>query len=278
MKLTRIILSVLASVCFLGLSSCGSNSNGDKADTPANKPLNITIYLDLSDRLTRDLTPSQKDRDLAIIDHFVKLFQDSCQQTGILKSKHHMKVLFYPSPSNSQINTLASALEVDMAKLKANEKKATLKQMPVTFKNSLSQIYDETLSAQNWIGCDVWGFFSNKKVDDLCIRDNCRNILVILTDGYLFYETNKQQDGDAYSYVLPSTLKNEKSSLIVKRKGLGNLEVLMLETNPYSPQSHDKLQSVLDNWFSGMETKRFIVSETDLSNNTATVIDNFLSK
>ena len=53
--------------------------------------------------------------------------------------------------------------------------------------------------------------------------------------------------------------------------------MLMLETNPYSPKEHDRLQSVLENWFEGMEIGRFVVSETDLSNNTETVIDNFLN-
>ena len=65
--------------------------------------------------------------------------------------------------------------------------------------------------------------------------------------------------------------------MIVKRKGLQGLEVLMLETNPYSPKEHDRLQSVLENWFEGMEIGRFVISETDLSSNTETVIDNFLN-
>lgn len=255
--------------------SCGRDGHHS---TPTNKPLNITIYLDLSDRLTRDLQPNQKERDIAIVNKFVQTFKDACVKDKIIRTKNHMRVIFYPSPNSSEIATLASVLEVDMAKLKGKEKKKALQEMDKRFTNSLSQIYDETLKAKKWIGSDIWGFFSNKKVDELCMRNGYRNILVVLTDGYLFHANNKVKTGNAYSYVLPQTLQNPKSSLIVKRKGLNNLEVLMLEVNPYDPKAHDKMQSVLENWFKGMGVKRFVVSETDLASNTATVIENFISQ
>lgn len=232
----------------------------------------------MSDRLTRDLQPNQKERDIAIVNKFVQTFKDACVKDKIIRTKNHMRVIFYPSPNSSEIATLASVLEVDMAKLKGKEKKKALQEMDKRFTNSLSQIYDETLKAKKWIGSDIWGFFSNKKVDELCMRNGYRNILVVLTDGYLFHANNKVKTGNAYSYVLPQTLQNPKSSLIVKRKGLNNLEVLMLEVNPYDPKAHDKMQSVLENWFKGMGVKRFVVSETDLPSNTATVIENFISQ
>lgn len=257
---------------------CSTVSCGEKGGhiTPANKPLNITIYLDLSDRLTRDLQPNQKKRDIAIVNKFIQTFKDACVKDKIIRTKNHIRVVFYPSPNSSEIATLASALDVDMAKLKGKEKKKALQEMDARFNNSLSQIYDETLKAKKWIGSDIWGFFSNKKVDELSMRNGCRNIIVVLTDGYLFHTNNKIKNGNAYSYVLPQTLQNPKSSLIIKRKGLSNLEVLMLEVNPYDPKVHDKMQSVLQNWFKGMGVKRFVVSETDLPSNTATVIENFI--
>lgn len=277
MKVKGIIQSAMSAIIVAMVMFGCSSEKQVKSKKDLSLPLNITIYLDLSDRLVRDLTPSQRERDLAIVEHFTKLFQDSCQSTGILKSKHRLRVLFYPAPENTEINTLASALVIDMKNLQAKDKRVELQKMPSVFKNSLAQIYDETLNAKKWLGSDIWGFFSNKKVDDLCIKKGYRNVLVILTDGYLYYELNKQQSQDAYSYVTSKTLLKQNSSMIVKRKGLQGLEVLMLETNPYSPKEHDRLQSVLENWFEGMEIGRFVVSETDLSSNTETVIDNFLN-
>ena len=253
--------------------STGSNNNHQAA-----LPLNITVYIDLSDRLERDMTPSQKERDLAVIKHVTELFQDSCINHKISRSKDHLKVLFYPAPANSEIAALASALEIDMSKYAPKERKQKLKDMSDVFTASLNQIYDETLQAKRWVGSDIWGFFSNKKVDDLCIRPGYRNILIILTDGYLYHANNKIKEGNSYSYVLPQTLSDPQSALIVRRTDLQNLEVIMLETNPYSPLQHDRLNEVLSNWFNNMGVSKFVISDTDMPTNTITVLDNFIGR
>lgn len=117
MKVKGIIQSAMSAIIVAMLMFGCSSEKQVKSKKDLSLPLNITIYLDLSDRLVRDLTPSQRERDLAIVEHFTKLFQDSCQSTGILKSKHRLKVLFYPAPENTEINTLASALVIDMKNL-----------------------------------------------------------------------------------------------------------------------------------------------------------------
>jgi hypothetical protein len=120
-----------------------------------------------------------------------------------------------------------------------------------------------------------WGFFK-KQVDTYCIREDARNIIVILTDGYLFYAPNKQKDGNNYSYILPQTLSNPNSGLIVSRQGLENLEVLLLEMNPYDPKHQDQMETILQNWFSGMGVQKMYVGETDQPSNTRLIIDKFM--
>lgn len=276
------MLSIVTSVLFIG---CSCNENGKTDNVAAvNKPesplpLNISVYLDLSDRLTRELTPSQMDRDTAIINHLMDVFIADCIENGkIINSKNHFQIFFYPAPNNSEIATLARGLNVDLAKNDPREKKNELMKMKSRIQTNLSQIYNDAIKEGKWTGCDIWGFFSNKEVDKLCIRKDYRNILVILTDGYLFHEDNKIKDGNAYSYVLPQTLEIANSSLIAKRNGLTDLEVLMLEVNPYNPKQHDALISVLENWFKDMEIGRFVVSETALPVNTEVYIDSFVKE
>ena len=139
----------------------------------------------------------------------------------------------------------------------------------------MSQIYETTLAQKNWIGSDIWGFFK-KQVDTYCIKEEARNIIVILTDGYIFDTNNKQIDGDNYSYILPQTLQNPKSGLIVSRQGLKNLEVLMLEVNPYDPKHQDQMESIITNWFQGMEIQNSYVGMTDQPSNTKLIIDKFM--
>lgn len=288
-------LSVIATA-ILALTSCGggtkSNQNsGDKNTdngvvSKSDQPLNISIYLDLSDRLTRELTPSQKDRDLAIVGHIIDYFKAQTSGPKIMQSKNNIKVFFYPAPNSSDIATLAEELSVDMDKYAGVDKRIVLDGhgdklgIKDKFTKNLTAIYDKTIEANKWPGCDIWDFFSNKNVDTQCIRDGFRNILIILTDGYLFDEKHKVKDGDAYSYVTPVTLKNPNTSLIVKRTGLDNLEVRILEVNPTDINHRDQLKKVLENWLEGMGVKpeNITVSETDLPTNTKTIIDSFLNQ
>lgn len=282
------IKAIIGSLCLITLCNCGGSSNDSKSECitktdveecgkTVDQPLNISVYLDLSDRLIRELTPSQMERDTAIINHLVDVFIQDCIAHKIIDSKSHFQIFFYPTPNNSEIAQLAKGLNVDMAKIAIKQKKFELTEMKSRFQDNLSQIYNDAIAQKKWVGCDIWGFFSNKVVDTLCVRDGYRNILVILTDGYLFHEANKVVDGKAYSYVLPQTLEVEGSSLITKRNGLTNLEVLMLEVNPYTPQQHNALITILENWFREMGVEKLVVSETDLPVNTEVYIDSFIN-
>jgi len=278
MKKTIIYISLF--VVIGAIYSCGDN-NGKKRGNNQ-KTLNISVYLDLSDRLTRDITPNQTYRDTAIINYLVDFFREQTLGPAILKSENKMKVFFYPTPNNKEISILAQGLSVDISLKKGIEKRKALEDMKNVFQKNLSSIYEQTLTEQKWIGCDIWDFFSNKKVDNLCIKNGARNILVILTDGYLFAEGNKIKENYAYSYILPQTLAIDNSSLIDRRngdlKGKG-LEVLFLEINPYQHSHRDKMEKVLEDWLNNMGVEKFVIAETDANlTNTQAIIKNFLEQ
>lgn len=262
------------------ISCVDSTSNNKESGSETENsllPLNISVYLDLSDRLTRDLTPTQMERDTAIINHLIDVFVEDCINNGkILNSKNHFQVFFYPAPNSSEIAQLARGLNVDMSKTEMKQKKVELMEMKARFQTNLAQIYNDAMTEGKWVGSDIWGFFSNKEVDKLCVRSGYRNILVILTDGYLYHADNKVKDGNAFSYVLPQTLEIPDASLIVGRNGLSDLEVLMLEVNPYNPKQRNALIAILEDWFKGMGVGKFVVSETALPVNTEVYIDSFL--
>lgn len=265
------------------LSACGGKKQGGtetNTGKPTEKTLNISVFLDLSDRLIRDMTPSQMSRDTAIIGFLADYFKAKTLGPQILKSKNSMKIFFYPTPQSTDIATLASGLSVEMDKYQGKARRIALEEMKGKFQENLTQIYKRTIEEKNWIGCDIWDFFSSKKVDIQCVRKDARNILVILTDGYLFDANHKIENGTAYSYILPQTLKLPESSLIVKRDGLNNLEVRILELNPYSMEQRDKMVPVLEDWLVGMgvEKEHITVAETDLPINTQTVIRSFMDE
>lgn len=253
----------------------------EKPTQPSEKPLNISVFIDLSDRLVRNMQPDQMYRDTAIVGFLADYFKAKNLNPKILSSKDNMKVFFYPAPQSTDIATLAQGLSVDMSILKGVEKKKAILSMKQNFQNNLAQIYSKAIEDGNnhkWPGCDIWGFFSNEqKVNAQCLREGYRNILIILTDGYLYDEKNKIKDGEhGYSYVLPQTLKDPDSYLIVKNEGLEDLEVRILEVNPYNTQEGYKLVPVLENWLKAMGVKEITVAETDLPTHTQTIIKSFL--
>lgn len=272
----RFFLYIALTFSILFIFSC---HNEPTDNSKGELPLNISVYLDLSDRLVKDLTPSQTYRDTAIINYIVDFFVKQTMGPQILKSQNKMKVLFYPTPNNSEIATLAQGLNVDIGSKQGVERRKTLDSMSEIFNNNLSHIYQETVEEHNWIGCDIWDFFSSKKVDNLCIKSGFRNIVVILTDGYLIKEDNLIREGDSYSYLSDNTLMNG-GKLIDRRGGElkgKSLEVLMLEVNPSDPKKRDKMICTLEDWFESMGVEKFVVAETDANiSNTKMIIDNFL--
>lgn len=274
-----IIIGIIALFSLVTLFSCGG---GSKKEIITPQPLNLSVYLDLSDRLIRDLQPCQTYRDTAIINHLVDYFITKNIGPALIKKENRdkMKVFFYPTPNDGEISILAKGLSVDMETMKPAERGDAIDNMRETFRNNLRQIYEETIREKNWIGCDIWDFFSSKRIDNLCVKNDARNIVVILTDGYIFAENNKIKDGKAYSYILPQTLAVDGSSLIDRRQGDlsgKGLEVLMLEINPYQPNQRDKMVKVLKDWFNAMGIEKFEVAETDANlTNTQTIIKNFL--
>lgn len=272
---SSLVYSCLFTLLCFSLNSCSGKKKEKKAEP---KPLNISIFLDLSDRLTRDMQPSQMSRDTAIVGYVVDYFKKQTLGPSILKSKNSIKVFFYPTPHSSDIATLSHELNINMENYNGKEKRIKLEEMKGLFQRNLTQIYNKTLLEKEWIGCDIWDFFNSKKVDAQCIKKDARNIMIILTDGYLYAENNKIEKGNSYSYIVPKTLKNQ-SSLIVTRKGLENLEVGVFEINPYNKEQEYKMIPLLENWFlsMGVSKQALTVASTDLPANTNTLLESFLN-
>lgn len=281
-KFYLIVVTGLLLISILVCISCGAEKKNEPVEVKT--PINISVFLDLSDRLDSTCNGgfpvSQMTRDTAIVNALVDYFVATCVEHKISENKNHFQILFHPTPKTSDIMSLAANLNIDMAKISAPaDKKKKLVVMKDEFSKSLTQIYEQTLRDKEWIGSDIWGFFCNKnaKVDNLCIREGYRNIMVILTDGYIYHKANMQQDGNSYSYILPSLVNNIPDlSLMAPRTGLDSLEVMMLEINPGKPLMQSKLISVLETWLKDMGVKRYVVSETGMPSDTRTIIDNFL--
>lgn len=262
------------------------------------KQLNISVLWDLSDRIKPSIhneTPSNADRDIAIIKYFADYFKMDMDKKGAYLSKGRLKVFFSPNPSDININSLASKLDVDLSNKEVKEKKVVYDTISSVFEQTARKITESTIKTSKWEGSDIYRFFKND-VSDFCISKDSmyRNILVLITDGYIYAPQSKERIGNKSEYILPELLaslhlrnnvdfktifEKNKCGLIPTRSDLNNLEILVLEVNSDSNHKDDEdiIKLYLQNWFTEMKVKRFKIYNTDLPDNTKKRISDFLS-
>ena len=203
------------SILFLLLLSCNSSqkanteiSNNDKKIIRHN---NIVIVPDLSNRIDDSLYPRQlKDSD--IINVTVSLFPDlikSYNRLSMQKDKISLKLLNPLDVPN--FNELEPNVTIDLGAFGTkqferidfinNKKDISLKKSIDSFLKTSKTIYD-TAKTKGYTA-DLWGFF-NQTLDEYYFtltnpinspkaKDTSRNILILLTDGYIEINTQSKQ-------------------------------------------------------------------------------------
>ena len=258
------------------IAMCACATDSEKKATTSYKPWNVSIYLDLSDRLIMNKGENQVLRDTAIISYITDLFIDNVVKHKIVPCEDKFQIFFYPTDGISNASALSKDLTVNLKDLTHNP--ALKKQKLMTMKNDIMSrivpIYDETLKNKNWLGSDIWGFFK-KRIKTSCVDEGYRNILVILTDGYLYHKNSKIHEGSKYSYILPSNINIPDFELITCQSDLSNLEVLFLEINPSQQAHYDKLKHIIGTWLEGMGVERYQIEETDVTANITPAIKQF---
>ena len=281
----------------LFLISCGSDGggNGDGEGTDSisieQQQLNLIVCYDLSDRIIQTSTPSHEDKDIEIAMNLAKIFKKEMEAKGAFNAKGSMQIHLYPSPKNPDIAILANQLDVDLIGLDNKKKKNIYDNIETDFQNSLRKIYSQTIETQDWIGSDIWGFF--KSDIDLYLKDNYRNVVVVITDGYIYHVNScNMQDKHRYAKITgglleseglrnPSTYKaeiqNKDFGLITTRNDLKNVEVLFLELDP-NPKypDFDVMKIVLEKWCREMGIEKIGIYKSMMPNDTKKAIDKFL--
>lgn len=278
MKKTVILSVVMLCICLCScVTETTETTGGSSQNVSDDRPINISIFLDLSDRIIKDSNGMlQSKKDSIIVDAIVDEFIEVVIKHKIIKTKDKIKIYFYPTPSLPEINNVAKNLDVDFSKIKEGKlKKQQVQNLKKQFSDNLSTIYISTLNSKNWIGSDIWGFFEDR-VKELCIQKGCRNIMIILTDGYIYHKNNKQVSGTNYSYITTQTLAVANSGLIpCKHSDLSDLEVMFLEID--APVNHSKrIETILSEWLEKMNVSKYKIVKTDQPTNTVKIIENFL--
>lgn len=271
-----------------------SQTQSNTIKTQVNTNLNISILLDLSDRINPSVNPSEAmsfhQRDIEYIRIIAEALKNHVTKKKIRTLNDKIQIYIEPTPSNSNINSCLTKCKQTFNE--HNVTKDRLKDFVNTYVDDCSKIYDIAIKSDRFDGSDIWGFFKNKI--GTCIGTDQRNILVILTDGYLYDKTNCFQKGTQYSYLttrLLATLGLKKSNwhdlitkngygLIPSNNDLNNIEVIVLGINGNSrtPFEEDVIKKFISDWFTNMGVVKSEIYSTDLPVNLEQRIINFIQK
>ncbi|WP_432222268.1 hypothetical protein ACRASX_02110 [Flavobacterium sp. TMP13] len=300
-KSIKTVLSILILILVLSCKNEDSNDNQKNKEeiiTPEKKSsnnYNISILLDLSDRISTEKYPNSTmefyQRDLGYINSIATAFTNHIKTKKIREMNDKIAVYFNPEPLNEEINSISGKLKFVFDK--NNASKNNINRVNVTYNDETAKIYDLAIKDNNYVGSDIWKFFANN-VNDYCIENKHRNILILLTDGYIFYKDTKIKEDNLTSYLVPEMIRanglntpnwkdkieKNKFGLISANEDLSDLEILVLGVNPdtKNPYEAKVIKEYWGNWFKKMKVKRFVIKESGLPSNIDKVIKDFIEQ
>jgi hypothetical protein len=291
------LLKISMSLLLVLFFSCKEETKNEEKETAVKNSVsenyNISILIDLSDRISIKKNPNPTmeifERDLGYIKSVSEAFTQHLKSKRMRQIDDKMQLFFNPEPENSEINSISKELRISVDKNNASKK--LLNSINDTYAVKTSKIYESAIKDDKYIGSDIWNFFDSK-VQDQCIDKGYRNILVILTDGYIFYDGTQIKDENLSSYLTPQFIKQnglntndwekkfekENFGFIKINTDLSDLEVLVLGIDPSknNPFEEKVIKAYWNKWLSEMKIKHFEIKNADLPSNMDKIIKDFI--
>ena len=278
----------------ISLVSCCKDKTGKTEEGTKNpvvvdsNNINVSILIDLSDRIDPKTNPNPTmeyfQRDTEYIKAIEKGFLNHIKSKKIITYEDQMQVFFNPEPLDPKMNELTKELKVSFDK---NTPRNYFDQVDKKYSELPTTIYQSAIKDGNYVGSDIWEFFKNK-VKDYCIKNDHRNILFILTDGYMYHENTKFSEGSKTSYLtgklinanhlttsnFKEVIEKNKFGFVKANDNLNNLEVIVLGINPEkgNPFEEAVIKEYWENWFKEMKIKNYQIKSADLPSNLEPII------
>jgi hypothetical protein len=305
--MNRALFKIVLSAFIISLFSCvndtkknkteknNSERNSSEKKNNSDQNLNISFLLDLSDRIDPNKYPNPSMeyylRDVEYIKSVSEAFYTHLQSKKVRQMNDKMQVFFDPEPRNQNINKLSENLKFNISR--SNASLELLDQIKASYGSEPKEIYELAIKDNKYVGSDTWRFIKTK-VKDFCIEDNYRNILVILTDGYIYHKDTHIEDNNLTTYLTPQGIRKfklnsnnwdermstEKYGFIPATDNLENLEILVLGINPDKKNDfeEDVIMRYWSDWFNNMKVGRYEIKTAGLPSNMDKIIKDFILK
>ena len=308
------ILLILAITIF---TSCGSDNepvnNSNERNTVTNKNLNIIISPDISNRITSRYPKPLDDIEIItkVMDMYFPFLYRSGNRAIGQKDRISVQITNPQLISTYHINT--SPLEINMSEMSNEERIKYLTDSiqsisyhndKLSLINEVRKTYEKAL--EYTMGADIYTLFKNGLNEDIVLKDEQpktafgktvinknRNILILLTDGYIeagLY--GKPTDGNKYFYLDNDVIKKFRKAFLasgendmkkffaennygivpVNNNALKDLEVFAIEfydrslsqksgNNTVLPDDFEIVKLFWEDWLKKSGVKRFKIYE-----------------
>jgi len=269
--------------------------NPKKPTKDTSRNWNVSILLDLSDRISPEKYPNTTMpyhlRDVGYIMSVSEAFSEHIKGKKIKQMDDKIQLFFDPAPLNPEINSMSKDLKISLTK--ENVSNELINSAEKKYKEKPLQLYQLAIKDNNYIGSDTWKFFKTK-INQYCIEKDHRNILIILTDGYIYYENSRMTEHNETSFLTPEVIRKNgfntpnwadkfhsgNFGFIKANADLSNLEILVLGINPNTknPYEEDVIKAYWTKWFEAMKVKRYEIHTAELPADMDEVVKEFISK
>ena len=276
-KLNNLLLLIFPFLIFIfGCQSHNSSDSNNKEVDTLNY-VNITVLLDLSNRIDGILHPDQVQRDTLIIREILNNFSEQVKHNGYIYSKDKIQILIAPQAGNKTINFNP---HIEIAEIAKSNKivRQVLPQSKTQFIKDVTDIYS---SKQMFNGADIYTFFKDfpeadfieksyeEKSRDGNVFYKYHNKMIIITDGYLNFEPKTQAVRCSNNSCMQMNVLRHDSNWKqnfskfklkpIEGKNFQNLEVLLLEINPNHPEINVHESEIIEyywkQWFNDINIK-----------------------
>ncbi len=279
-------------LCIVACKPDHNEAPSEPIDKESNN-LNISILIDLSDRIDPKLhanpTMDYFQRDAGYIASVASTFVEHVKQKKFRQINDRIQVYFDPEPANQEINAISQELKFDLNRDNMSSDK--IAQIEDVYHRRPPQLYRMAIKDHQYVGSDTWGFFHNK-VRDFCIKPGYRNLLILLTDGYIYHENSRIAQGNRMSFLTNKTIRSNHFTdadwrqqfeegdfgFLGTGQQLADLEVLVLGINPdtSNPYEEEVIKAYWKKWFEEMGITHFEIRVADLPSDADPLIQRFI--
>lgn len=280
MKRSHIIITattILLLGAIIGLSAT-RRSDAVHNQKPRAIRYNICVLLDLSDRISPTLQPLQVERDKRAINGILELFEDQAKKKLYVNSNDSLRVAVAEQPTGygATLLKITDDMTIDMGELKITKKREQFPVLREQLTNKVNELYQVASANSAFAGADLWRFF-REDLDKYRMagtdQQPVRNVLLVLTDGYITFGDQKRRPREASrtSYMEVAKFRHNGWEQEFDDKDLGMInggkhaewEVQVLEVNPHRTEDMPIISKYWSKWFEEMGIQHYRIEKTN---------------